>query len=45
MDAAEGNKLVRRKGEHFGRIAPTTLADYINNGQAAISLNRNLNDI
>ena len=29
------NKLMRRKGENFGRMAPNTLAAYINEGHAA----------
>ena len=39
------NKLMRRKGENFGRIAPNTLAAYINEGRAAAQLSRKLNDI
>lgn len=29
------NKLTRRKGENFGRIAPNTLANYITDGRNA----------
>ena len=36
MDAKEANRLVRRKGENFGRIAPQTLANYITEGRAAV---------
>lgn len=39
------NKLMRRKGENFGRIAPSTLAAYITDGRAAAQLSRSLNDI
>ena len=39
------SKLVRRKGENFGRIAPNTLATYITEGRAARELSRKLNDI
>ena len=39
------NKLMRRKGENFGRIAPSTLATYITDGRASASLSRQLNDI
>ena len=39
MDSKEQNRLVRRKGENFGRIAPQTLANYITEGRAAVHLN------
>ena len=36
MDSNEQSRLVRRKGENFGRIAPQTLANYILEGRAAV---------
>ena len=45
MDGAEGNKLIRRKGENFGRIAPQTLSNYINEGHDALQMSRALDDI
>ncbi len=41
----QSNKLTRRNGEHFGRMAPLTLAEYITKGQLSVSLSQNLNDI
>lgn len=35
LDNKDQNKLTRRKGENFGRIAPNTLATYITDGRAA----------
>ena len=31
-------RLIRRKGENFGRIAPSTLVNYISDGSAATQL-------
>lgn len=45
MDQSEQNRLLRRKGENFGRIAPVTLAKYIKDGQDAVQLPQNLDDI
>ena len=45
MDSTDQNRLMRRKGENFGRIAPQTLANYINDGHDAAQLNTHLDDI
>lgn len=45
MDMSEQNRLMRRKGENFGRIAPLTLVKYIKDGQDAARLSQNLDDI
>ena len=41
----EQNRLTRRKGENFGRIAPSVLASYIQEGRMSITLSRSLDDI
>jgi len=45
LDATAENRLIRRKGENFGRIAPQTLANYITEGRASVRLNRELDDL
>lgn len=32
MDTKDASRVIRRKGENFGRIAPATLANYIAEG-------------
>ena len=39
------SKLVRRKGENFGRINPATLATYIDEGKMSMQLSQALNDV
>ena len=38
-------RLTKRNGENFGRIAPQTLANYIEEGRGHIQLSQNLDDI
>ncbi len=45
MKSNDDNRLIRRKGENFGRIAPQTLANYITAGHDAAQLSRQLDDI
>ena len=41
----ELNKVVRMKGENYGRIASKVMAQYIFNGQTALRHAQQLNDI
>ena len=45
MEVKDVNVLTRRKGENFGRIAPQTLAHYINEGRTSEQLSRALDDV
>ena len=45
MDRCDASKLIKRKGENFGRIQPQTLATYISKGHDSMPLSRELNDI
>lgn len=45
LDPKDQAKLTKMKGENYGRIAPQTLADYIEAGAKAERLDQRLNDI
>jgi len=42
---SDQNRLMRRKGENFGRIAANILVKYITEGQDAAQLSQKLDDI